>query len=468
MLAEHAVAQVQPPPGDDALGIPGQQNLTLGSGARAFGMGGAFLARADDATAASWNPAGLSYLRAPELSLVGVHNSFTETQGLDSDSLKGNSVDFAAFTYPIGAGEVRGAVQLSYQRALSFDGTRTQRGYGALRDDEGNQIGTQLIRTDEGTSDGGFDIVALGTGLRLSRHVRAGFTVNRWLSGYRQLIERNIYNLPTTDIRPRREFDLDFRPSGWSFNFGLIVSPAENVNLAAVYKTSFTADVSLTRARTDYYGTPQTISEVTTNAHSSEAVTLEFPSSFGFGVSWRPRDTLTLSADYTRSNWSSGRIRDFFAINATPPSDEDGNPAQPPAPVFFDELQYPTLNFVPDPEDPADPLLRVAQQDAEQIRVGAEWVLIKGRVKIPLRAGYFNDRQIAPAVGSGDSVRFNGLTAGTGLILGGVQLDVAWVYEFGEYFVALEGSQPEPVRFALTTNRVYASVIYRFSGRWLP
>ena len=48
MLAEHAVAQVQPPPGDDALGIPGQQNLTLGSGARAFGMGGAFLARADD------------------------------------------------------------------------------------------------------------------------------------------------------------------------------------------------------------------------------------------------------------------------------------------------------------------------------------------------------------------------------------------------------------------------------------
>ena len=31
-------------------------------------------------------------------------------------------------------------------------------------------------------------------------------------------------------------------------------------------------------------------------------MTLEFPSSFGFGVSWRPRDTLTLSADYTRSN----------------------------------------------------------------------------------------------------------------------------------------------------------------------
>ena len=436
-------------------------------------MGGAFLARADDATAASWNPAGLSYLRAPELSFVGVHNSFTTTRGRDSDSLKGNSVDFAAFTYPVGAGEVRGAVQLSYQRALSFDGTRTQRGYGALLDDEGNQIGTQLIRTDEGTSDGGFDIIALGTGLRLSRHVRAGFTVNRWLNGYRQLVERNIYNLPTTDIRPRREFDLDFQPSGWSFNLGLIVSPVDTLNLAAVYKTAFTASVGVDRSRRDYYGTPQSISEVTTNAYASDSVRLDFPSSFGFGVSWRPRDTLTLSADYTRSNWSSGRIHDWFAVNATLPSDDDGNPAQPPPPVFYDELQYPTLNFVPDPENPADPALRVAQQDAEQIRAGVEWVLIKGRVKIPLRAGYFNDRQIAPALGGPDVVRFNGLTAGTGLILGAMQLDLAWVYEFGEYFVTTEvedaSTPPVPLRrHALTTNRVYASIIYRFSGRWLP
>ena len=66
--------------GED-IDITGRQNLTLGSGARAYGMGGAFLARADDATAASWNPAGLSYLRVPELSLVGVSNSFDSPAG---------------------------------------------------------------------------------------------------------------------------------------------------------------------------------------------------------------------------------------------------------------------------------------------------------------------------------------------------------------------------------------------------
>ena len=42
----------------------------VGSGARAMGMGGAFIAVADDATAASWNPAGLTQLKRPEISFA--------------------------------------------------------------------------------------------------------------------------------------------------------------------------------------------------------------------------------------------------------------------------------------------------------------------------------------------------------------------------------------------------------------
>ena len=41
-----------------------------GSGARAAGMGDAFVAVSDDGTAASWNPAGLAQLRQPEFSFV--------------------------------------------------------------------------------------------------------------------------------------------------------------------------------------------------------------------------------------------------------------------------------------------------------------------------------------------------------------------------------------------------------------
>src|SRR5688572_5106128 len=43
-----------------------------GSGARAAGMGDAFIAVSDDGTAASWNPAGLAQLRQPEFSVVYV------------------------------------------------------------------------------------------------------------------------------------------------------------------------------------------------------------------------------------------------------------------------------------------------------------------------------------------------------------------------------------------------------------
>jgi long-subunit fatty acid transport protein len=477
LLALAPAARGQDPLGDtDRLAITGRQNLTIGSGARAYGMGGAFLARADDATAASWNPAGLSYLRSPEVSVVGVYNNFdTSITNATGDSFEGGSLDFAAFAWPIGAGEVRGAVQLSYQRAVSFDGTRHIDQYGDVVD-ENNQTTNTLIFKDDGVSDGGFDVIAFGTGLRLSRRLRAGLTINRWFNGYEQNLVRNYERI--TD-RPRREFDLDFRPDGWSFNFGLIVSPVENLNLGATYRTRFTAGVGVDKARRDFWGSAEQPDEITSNAYSSGNVRLDFPDSFGFGVSWRPRDRLTLSADYTRTGWASSTIRDYFELGATPPSDDNGNPSPQRPPRFLSERQYPTLSAVPEQGNPSDPARLTAQQDAEQIRAGVEYVLIHGQFKVPLRAGYFNDRQIIPAP-DGHSPRFNGLTVGTGIIVGPMQLDLAYVYEFGEYFVAAEtgtvtATAPVPaaapaseIRYALTTNRVYASLIYRFRGRWLP
>src|SRR5262245_57375127 len=41
--------------------------LHVGAGARAIGMGGAFIAIADDASAAYWNPAGLPFLGKHEI-----------------------------------------------------------------------------------------------------------------------------------------------------------------------------------------------------------------------------------------------------------------------------------------------------------------------------------------------------------------------------------------------------------------
>jgi long-subunit fatty acid transport protein len=364
----------------------------------------------------------------------------------------------------VSLGETSGAVQVSYQRAISFDGTRAIHvtTISATPPVPGQTYGEQ------GSSDGGFDVVAFGTGLRLSRHVRAGFTVNRWLNGYDQTLTR-VYETPNP--RPQRVFDLDFRPDGWSFNLGAIVSPVASLNLGVVYKTPFTADVRLDKARSDYFMSGGALQLVTRNAYTSDAVRLEFPSSFGFGLSWRPIDTLTLSADFTQASWSEARIHDYFDLAFTPPG-ADGSPGAAPPPEFREPQQYPTLKAVPDPNDPDDPARLLGQQDAQQIRVGVEWVLIWGRVKLPLRAGYFNDRQITPNP-TGDIPRFNGFTLGTGLLLGPMLVDVAYVRESGDYTVAPDsgdfdlppGVTLSPVRNVLKTNRIFASIIYRFSGR---
>ena len=91
----------------DARELQARSNVFQGAGARAYGMGGAFLARPDDATAASWNPAGLSYLRSPEVSLVGTSTSLRIVQRDISrvvrreETLSSRAPDFAAATTPI-------------------------------------------------------------------------------------------------------------------------------------------------------------------------------------------------------------------------------------------------------------------------------------------------------------------------------------------------------------------------------
>jgi hypothetical protein len=336
---------------------------------------------------------------------------------------------------------IRGSIQVSYQRAIGFDGTR--------------QINFGDGRRTEGESNGGFDVLAFGTGFRPTRRLRVGFTVNRWLNGYEQELVRHL--LPG-NIRPIREFKLDFRPRGWNFNLGVIWSASDTLNLGLVVKTPFGADVKLSKARADTWDSDSGFEDQTFNAHTSDDVRIDFPASVGFGISWRARDTLTLSADFTQTGWSEAHIFNYFTLPFTPRREDPSDPIVRPPPYVFEELPYPTL---------------ISEQvDAQQFRAGVEWVVISSpRLKIPVRAGYFNDRQIT-AYRDGAVPRYNGVTVGTGLILGPLLLDVAYLLEFGSDVVNTPVPDPTegtggtvPVRNSLRTQRFFASVIYRFGGR---
>jgi len=385
-------------------------------------MGGAFLARADDATAASWNPAGLSYLKRPEVSVVGLGNKFRNTIAnaagvfFQRDTLTGYTPDFLAATYPISLASRSGAAQVSFQRVLSYGGDRTIR---------------KLDRTFQIGSNGGFDVLALGTGFQVSRKLRVGATLNRWFNGYHQVTDR-------LDLGRAQIFqlvaDLDVR--GWNANGGVIWTPFESLNIGGVFKTGFRGDVTLTRQRTET-STVGDVTTTTTNFSRSRSVVLDFPGTVGAGISWRPHNQLTLSMDYTRTAWSEGRIHNYFTL---PPQ---GQPT-PGSGDFYDVLPFPGVAIVTIP----------AQSDTEQVRTGVEYVVIRRKLTVPLRLGYFRDRQYFAAL-EGKAPSFDGFTAGVGLVLGPVLLDGAFVLETGNYIDA-DGNLVDA-----SIRRFLVSVIYR-------
>jgi long-subunit fatty acid transport protein len=216
-------------------------------------------------------------------------------------------------------------------------------------------------------------------------------------------------------------------------------SPVEQVNLGAVVKTPFTADVTLFRTRTDASLVSTT---PTTNTYSSNDVRIDFPRAFGVGISWRPRGTLQLALDYTRTQWSQGKIHNFFTLPPTPPGDDPPVP-EPPDNVF-PVLPYPTLDST--------------QTDDEQIRMGVEWVLLTRHFKLPLRIGYYNEGQNFRSA-TINVPRFDGFTVGAGVIVGPVLLDAA--------YIRLSGLYRDNSAFPITvlSHRWLVSAIYRHGSR---
>jgi hypothetical protein len=92
------------------------------------------------------------------------------------------------------------------------------------------------------------------------------------------------------------------------------------------------------------------------------------------------------------------------------------------------------------------------------LRAGVEYVLIGERVKVPLRAGILGDRQYVETR-RGDAPWFVGVSAGTGLIVGPLLFDVAYMFQRSDY------TDLDDVATRVRSHRVVASLIYRHGSR---
>ncbi len=109
--------------------------LEVELGARAMGMGGAFVAVADDVTALHWNPAGLSGLHG--IQVFGMRTSVYSVEGLSEDAVLAS---YGTGQHAFGVGWMRtGATDLYNEDTLLL-------GYGRQTPVEGLDVGATLKR----------------------------------------------------------------------------------------------------------------------------------------------------------------------------------------------------------------------------------------------------------------------------------------------------------------------------------
>mgnify|MGYP001809904516 CR=1 FL=1 len=390
----------------------------VGSGARAAGMGNAFVAIADDATAASWNPAGLVQLLRPEMSAVGLYStheekrhSGAEPEFSGSDDWDGAELNFASVVLPFAAGERNIVFSISRQQLFSFDRSMQ---FGLDKSQHSGLSGPIISQSvtvsheQDFEQEGSLSAVGFSGAMELTPRLALGFTINTWNDGIAGgnswtkdesdtarahirtetisgVFERDI--LTRLDLHDERTLE-----SGVNANMGLLWSVGERWTIGLSGKTPFTADIE----RDSETASTDLSTGIRTESASHTGEEMDFPGSVALGAAFRQSDFFSMSADVTRVEWG-----DFLLKNAN-------GSVSPITGQSAGESDVPPTYAV---------------------RVGAEWLKPVGRTIIPLRIGAFYD----PEPLAGECRDAWGVGGGTGLLLGDrAAFDVSYTYRWAE------------------------------------
>jgi long-chain fatty acid transport protein len=384
----------------------GQENSLNrpGSGARAAGMGNAFIAVSDDGTAASWNPAGLSQLRKPEISLV--QSASRRTTDLDGYRTRDESALFTRLTTPVTTVDIEFA-SLAVPFSVAGRPVTLQGGWRRLYQLSGRVEGDMrripafpearpgsLLRFDNAT-DGNVDLWSLAGAVRFTSRLSAGWSMDfyrgRWEDRFNVSDDPGI--LGPTDFLTSR---ISNRIGGHSLNLGLLLAyPA--VRIGAVYHGPLRSEYGVTQSTRSNLVEPF-------DARFESGTELHFPQSVGLGVAWLPRPLVRLALDVTYDQWTH-----YLIV---------GSPNSPDRPVSgFDGL-VPELS---------------ATRDTVTLNAGLERLFpVKGQF-VPLRMGFSREPQGGRDPLVRDDANQAVLAAGTGLNSNRLKLDVSLEYRWGAF-----------------------------------
>ncbi len=458
----------------------------VGSGARAMGMGGAFIAVADDATAASWNPGGLIQLEKPELSIVYSYYNRSEdyrpTLGLqtsssfDVDTISAapavittstttardtigkadtnvtapQEINYLSFAYPFSAFQRNMVFSINRQhlydfnkdvdQSLNINSSTMGSTVITLNGTVVNTIPISDIRVANEThrfrQEGGLYTISPAYAVQITPTVSVGATFNIWddiLSGPNGWTKQHEIN-SLEDRGAVRESSYywdktQYRFSGFNMNLGFLWDITEMITLGGVVKTPFKAKVrrvfSWYQQDTDVTDPVNPVPLPSSSGTIREDWHLKMPMSYGLGVAFRFSDRFSMALDVYRTEWD-----DFVYIQ------EDGTKSSPitgqaPGVVHVDETH--------------------------QVRLGAEYLFIKPTTVIPVRAGLFYDPEPSP----GAPQNFYGFSLGSGFMWERLVFDAAYQYRWGNDVDGIAIGVPN-TKADVKQHLVLASAIWHF------
>ena len=256
----------------------------------------------------------------------------------------------------------------------------------------------------------------------------AAWMAERWQTG---TLTSSIPEFPTVGMsRYEKDTFSDF--TGVNATVGLLAQAGSRVSFGAVAHIPFRGRAKFHRFHLDELAAGD---DPASFSHFHDRISMDFPWSYGAGVAYRVNDRLCFSFDWMRVQWGDFMLRLSSGKEYSPITGKSRE----------------------------DPTFR-RPRSTDTFRLGSEYLFIKERFVVPLRAGFFYDPQ--PRGGAPDD--YFGICAGSALILKNVTVDLAYQYRFGNRVAPtvsfilgnLPGAQ-EDVREHL----VLFSTVYRFAGR---
>lgn len=370
----------------------------MGAGSRAMAMGGANIALADNATAASWNPGCLGIIDerikfqfAYVLSYYNrSENEFSEREGTDCSGVQVAEPELNYLSV-VRAGYLFG-------KKVCFS-VNYQQMYDLNREIE--------IKTDFGDSDNLSEInysqkgslYALGVAFnaRLTYKLHLGGTINYWGN----VFGTNSWSLLCQDrsndylYAKKDKFEL----KGWNYVIGLHYKLFENLFLGVVVKTPFTANIEH-KLKIDYTSFSSDITPISEPKFKKTYVKMDMPLSYGAGLAYKVQRNWYITADIYRTHWDQLKY-----------IDEKG--------IAFSPLSAKNID-----QSHIEPLV--------WYRAGTEYEIEFAQKKflqsLKLRSGLFYDP--APRDNGKDTIY--GVSCGVGFILKRFVFDIAYQYRFGD------------------------------------